>query len=316
MHAQIFTDFEEFRASNPQVDGQWLINGKGDFEWRAESLQLGSSLILRGNTSTGLVTEGVEASDCYQFYVPLYGIWRNNGAAFKNNNEVLMIEPGAEYCLTTKHAEGYHGFFIPAHLIPEQIKNERKMAALSYTLRDQKQVASKVRDIFSRVITAVSENPDIEFSPAAKMIEAELRSIFLPLLQSHDEYLNYHEVTARKSISKVEIMHRAHKVLEAFNNEPIHVSQLAHLVGVSERTLRSVFNAMYLMGPCQYLRIRTLHKVHQDLLLSNPEEQSVTDILTRWGVWELGRFAGRYKLHFAELPNETLQRQSPVRTFF
>jgi AraC family ethanolamine operon transcriptional activator len=307
MHAHTFTDFEEFRASNPQLDGQWLINGRGEFKWRTESLSLGDSFILRGNTSTGLITEGVESSGCYQFYVPLGSAWRNNGARFKDD-AVLMIEPGAEYCVTTKYSEGFHGFFVPANMLPEQLKTERQTAALSYTLQNQTQVAIKVRNLFSRIIAAVSENPAIELSPAARMIEAELLSTLLPLLESQSDYMNRPDVTGRKTISEIVITKRAHDILEELANEPIHVSQLANLVGVSERTLRNAFNSLYQIGPCQYLRVRTLHNVHQDLLLSNPEERSVTDILTHWGVWELGRFAGRYKSQFGELPNETLHR--------
>jgi AraC family ethanolamine operon transcriptional activator len=33
---------------------------------------------------------------------------------------------------------------------------------------------------------------------------------------------------------------------------------------------------------------------------------AVTSIATRFGVWELGQFAGEYRQHFGELPSETL----------
>jgi hypothetical protein len=31
MKREIFTDFDAFRATNPQLDGEWLINGN---QWR------------------------------------------------------------------------------------------------------------------------------------------------------------------------------------------------------------------------------------------------------------------------------------------
>jgi AraC family ethanolamine operon transcriptional activator len=34
----------------------------------------------------------------------------------------------------------------------------------------------------------------------------------------------------------------------------------------------------------------------------------VADVLTRHGIWEFGRFAGRYYRHFGELPSQTLSR--------
>jgi len=311
MYSKIFTEFDEFCAANPQVDGEWLMNGGGVFKWQAESLELGNSSMLRGITQTGLITEGIESSGFYQFYVPLVGAWRNNGVGFKDDG-VMVIEPGAEYCVTTNVSEGFHGFFVPMQNIPQELKTGHELAALSYTLHNQKQLTNRVRNLFNRIITAITENPSIEFSPAIKMMEAELLSLFLPLLVFDQDDERHHRAKGRKAISKMEIMQRTRKVLEAFNNDPIHVSQLASLVGVSERTLRTVFNELYQLGPSQYLRIRELHKTRHDLLLSNPEEKTVTDILTHWGIWELGRFAGRYKLHFGELPHETLRRQSPV----
>jgi AraC family ethanolamine operon transcriptional activator len=98
--------------------------------------------------------------------------------------------------------------------------------------------------------------------------------------------------------------------LEESDIEPIHDSELATQAGVSERTLRTAFNEYDQIGPREYLQIRQLHAVRGDLLVSDPAKKTVTDILTRWGVWEFGRFSGRYKRHFGELPIETLRRQS------
>ena len=41
MQHKIFTDFEEFRVTNAQLDGQWLINGGKDWRWTTESLAVG-----------------------------------------------------------------------------------------------------------------------------------------------------------------------------------------------------------------------------------------------------------------------------------
>jgi len=309
MKRETFTDFDAFRATNPQLDGEWLINGGRDWHWCSDSLAVGECGILRCYSRTGLIIEGVGSKDFYGFYVPFKsGIWRNNGVGF-DDNEIVVIEPGAEHCETSKVEDGWHGFFVPKHLVPIEPETTGERARFSYTITSHPTRTATVRDLFRKVIAAVTENPDIASSPAARMVEAELKSLLMPILElERDGVENNDGARGRPPISRLEIMHRSHAVLEKFDSEPIHVSELGSLVGVSERSLRTVFNEYYQMGPRQYLMLRQLHKVRHDLMESDPDKTTVADVLTRWGVWEFGRFSGRYRTRFGELPNETLRR--------
>ena len=307
MQIQTFTDFDAFRASNPQVDGQWLINGGKDYLWKTEFLPVGYCLMIRCTSHTGLITEGVEASECYQFYVPFGSLWKNNGAPFSEEH-VLIVEPGADYCVTCREAEGFHGFIIPKHLVSFDKAIEHKRARSSYTIKTQRWRTDQVRDLFDRVIKAAGDNPEILSSPASKMIEVELRSLLEPLLRYHPNRKTFNVFKGRPRFSRREILHKAHTVIDSFANEPIHITELADLIGVSERTLRIVFNEFYQIGPLQYLRLRELHKVRHELIAADARKTTVTDVLTQCGVWEFGRFSGRYKHQFGELPHETLNK--------
>jgi AraC family ethanolamine operon transcriptional activator len=309
MKREIFTDFDAFRATNPQLDGEWLINGGKDWHWSSDSVAVGDCGILRCYSRTGLIIEGVGSKDFYGFYIPFKsGIWRNNGVGF-DDNEIIVIEPGAEHCETSKVEDGWHGFFVPKHLVAIEPEITGERARFSYAVTCHPTRTDAVRDLFRRVIAAVAENPDIESSPAARIAGAELQSLLLPTLElERNGAKNNDGARGRPSLPRREIVKRAQAVMEAFNSEPIHVSELARLVGVSERSLRTVFNEYYQLGPRQYLHLRQLHKVRRDLLVSTPDKTTVTDVLARWGVWEFGRFSGRYKTHFGELPNETLRR--------
>ena len=107
-------------------------------------------------------------------------------------------------------------------------------------------------------------------------------------------------------------MKRAQAFLEAQFDQPVHIIELATHLGVSERTLREVFRDYYQLGVSKYLQLRQLHQVRRDLLFSDPDDTSVTDVLVKWGVWELGRFSGRYKQQFGELPSESLKRKGRI----
>ena len=213
------------------------------------------------------------------------------------------MEPGVEYTVSSRAEDGWHSFYVPKHLIESHPMKER--CSYSYQVTHQQRRADTIRQMFYRVIAAVEENPSIEFSPAAKMMAAELRSLLEPILVPAEDS---DVPRGRPRISRREIIARSKAALEESDSQPFHVSELATKVGVSERTLRTTFNDYYQIGPREYLQSRQLHAVHRDLLLSAPAEKIITDILTKLGVWEFGRFSGIYKRHFGELPSETLLR--------
>ena len=66
------------------------------------------------------------------------------------------------------------------------------------------------------------------------------------------------------------------------------------------------------MAPWMLLPFSWILRRSRAVFAAGPEETTVTDVMTRWGVWEFGRFAGIYRGHFGELPSETLRRRRLV----
>ena len=64
------------------------------------------------------------------------------------------------------------------------------------------------------------------------------------------------------------------------------------------------------MGPKRYLLLRRLNLAQRTLRDAAPDATTVTDIATRYGFWQLGRFAVEYQSLFGELPSATLRRRS------
>jgi transcriptional regulator GlxA family with amidase domain len=90
--------------------------------------------------------------------------------------------------------------------------------------------------------------------------------------------------------------------------EPITRETLARALGVTVRTLSRDFTARHGVGPMAFIRQKRIEAVHHDLLSSDPEAKSVSDVAVCYGFTELGRFAGSYRAIFGELPSETLRR--------
>ena len=85
-------------------------------------------------------------------------------------------------------------------------------------------------------------------------------------------------------------------------------AELAHCAGVNGRTLIRAFQETYGMPPKRYLLLRELHRIRRELTAGAPDDATVAEVLARHGIWEFGRFAGRYRRHFGELPSATLKR--------
>ncbi|MBV8891821.1 MAG: AraC family transcriptional regulator [Acidobacteria bacterium] len=104
------------------------------------------------------------------------------------------------------------------------------------------------------------------------------------------------------------IMRRFHSVVEQHLEEPLYIPELCKAVGASERTLQACCQEHLSMSPKRFLLLRRMHLVRKALHRSTPFETTVTKIATRYGFWQLGRFAVEYKALFGESPSATLAR--------
>jgi len=103
-----------------------------------------------------------------------------------------------------------------------------------------------------------------------------------------------------------ELVSRAVTLLRDHISEPVTMAELSRLAGVSERTLRAAFHEVLGRSPKQYAIDQRLRAAREALRVADPETTTVTDIATAYGFFELGRFAGRYRDTFGEVPSQTL----------
>jgi transcriptional regulator GlxA family with amidase domain len=106
--------------------------------------------------------------------------------------------------------------------------------------------------------------------------------------------------------SRAELVAQVDDFLRDNINEPITVGDLSRMAGVSERTLRSAFHDVLGVSPKQWALRQRLAAAREALSAASPGTTTVTEVAMSYGFFELGRFAGRYRTVFGEMPSETL----------
>jgi AraC family transcriptional regulator, ethanolamine operon transcriptional activator len=95
-------------------------------------------------------------------------------------------------------------------------------------------------------------------------------------------------------------------LLEGSPTAILSPAALAAALSVHERTLQRAVRETWGATTKEYLLLRALHAARRRLRRPPEGAEGVTGILAALGIWEFGRFAGRYRSHFGELPSQTL----------
>jgi AraC-like DNA-binding protein len=105
------------------------------------------------------------------------------------------------------------------------------------------------------------------------------------------------------------VMRRFRQIVEENPEQALYIPEICKAIRVSGRTLRTCCQEHLGMGPKRYLLLRRMHLVRRALREAATKAASVTDIVTHYGFWHLGRFAIEYQALFGESPSATLRRR-------
>ena len=312
MKYQCFQDFDAFAGSVRDIDSTMLLQNPTRFSWSIYHVYLPEIHVQLGQLGSGNIAEGQSWSNGYLLYLPLSDTcaYSANGTVLAKNS-FMILEPGCDFCISTKAEHDWCSIFVGSdkiaatrELVEPSSGSEKMRCRVS---RPNRQLAAQFRALVSPIVTTAANYSEFESAPAARCAAAELLKVAsLVIGQGQGGKL---KLEGRPKLSREEIIRRSKNLLEEREGEPVLVGELAAGVGVSERTLRTAFNEYFGVGPVRYLQLRQLNQIHRALRAADPEAVTVSDVLFRHGVWELGRFARRYRRLFGELPSQTLRRK-------
>lgn len=307
MKTQRFQDFDEFAGSVHGVDIRMLMRDPRQRAWSISHIQLGELELQVGILGSGNIASGQMSPDGYILYLPLTeGIeYLGNGTSMDRRCCFLM-EPRAEFCISTTDSHDWASVFLPTHRMSEQTldlcsKSCRVIGA------NQKLVAQLI-DVYDEIIRAASDTPEFESTSAAARAADEIQQLASSIIEKSDSGPTEDRRTGRTRISRDKIVRRAMLSIEQSKDLRFSIAELANACHISERTLRSVWHDYFGVGPVRYLQVRELNQIHRALKVASPAAKTVAGILAEHGIWAHGRFAQRYQRLFGELPSETLAK--------
>jgi AraC-like DNA-binding protein len=175
---------------------------------------------------------------------------------------------------------------------------------LTYIARpDPAHMRQLVRLHATAVRLALSASATLAHPELARALEHALVRAMLSCL-ADDPKVN----VERRVRHHATILARLEEFLAANCSRPVYLAEICAAVGASERTLRICCDEHLGMGPIRYLWLRRMHLARRALSLADPATTTVTQIATRFGFWELGRFAVSYRRLFGEPPSVSLHR--------
>jgi AraC-like DNA-binding protein len=307
LQSKTFTDFDAFADSVCDMHVEMMFQNAKHRSWTINQVYLSDIHVQLARLGSGNVVEGQASSNVYLIYLPVSASYEYlaNGTAIQKG-AFLILEPGCEFCVATKSEHDWCSIFIPAHRFAdagEENSSETEKSRCRVS-RAGHRAASRFALLVDHTMTTDAQRPEFENSPAAMQVEADLLNLALAVVGQ--PAADQHCEVGRPLIPRNDIVHRCKRSLQGLDARPIRVDELAAAAGVSQWTLRRAFKEWYGISPLRYLRLRELHQVHRKLKASDPEETTITDVLSGHGVSEFGRFASPYGALFGELPSETL----------
>jgi AraC-like DNA-binding protein len=163
---------------------------------------------------------------------------------------------------------------------------------------------ARLRRLHAAAGALAEHTPEIIAHPeAARSLEQALIEALVECLG--EAKLDEHRAAQRRHSL---VMRRFRRAVEENPDRVLYIPELASAIGVSNSTLRICCQEQLGMSPKRYLMLRHMHLARRALRDSAPGMTTVTEIATRYGFWELGRFAVEYGSLFGEPPSATLRR--------
>jgi AraC family transcriptional regulator, ethanolamine operon transcriptional activator len=208
----------------------------------------------------------------------------------------FMFERGTRFTLVVAPYARFRSRFMASDHADVDMAAQR-LRLFAVTSDPLKRAWRQIRD-------RVRDSEDDGFAPIEDLLDEHIR---VALSSSSED----RPVASRGRRAHYQVMRRAERFMRANLRRDIYSQELCQAAGASERGLRYAFDDLLGIPPNRYLAMLRLCTAHRSLVTAEAGRRSVKSVALSCGMWDLSRFAEKYRSVFGEQPRETLTRSVP-----
>lgn len=310
LQTAVFEDCDAYFEAINDVNVRFTLRGLETSKWRISGFALPCGINIQHCCSgSGSIAQGVSRDGGFELAIPATGRYTANGKPVPIESVLFMV-PGSEFLVSIPKSHSWFGVFVPEALAQAIGLSERARGQTrkrTQVLGNAAPASGSVPSLLGRFVASAIAAPEMLGR------ERSLRRFEDELLLRLGSAYGYFPESRRNHPGRPPVVdhiavNRALDLIESAPEPTIGMAELVQTANVSERSLRGGFRKYLGMSPTRYMQLCTLNRARRRLANSRPEEASVAEVVTDLGVWDLGRFAARYRQMFGELPSSTLRR--------
>jgi AraC-like DNA-binding protein len=309
-----FGDPDEMAAAVRRADVEYVpLANPSPVDASLVRVELEAGALLQlGRMGFAHVTRARFHDGAWQIVTALDDVPRSWNGQAVDRSCAMVYRPGAEFQGTAPGQGGWAALSLPSSRLEQALASlagaELRLFPESCRLaRMDEPTRSRLSSLLERVVRVAAEDPAALSGAEARRALGE--SLLGFAVQAFEGLPQRPAERERTMLSHSRVVTMAEEFMRSRLALPLYVADLCLATGVSERTLRSAFHNVYGTGPNRFLKLRRLIQVRRALQHASPDTL-VSEVATRHGFWDLGRFAGDYRSLFGESPSRTARRAS------
>lgn len=282
------------------------VVGPQQCDWGLTMIPLEKGRLLIGTEGADNVQMSHADRELCVFLFNMRGTTHVNGQEV-SRRQCVCIGPGVECCTRLSAGTRWAAYAISSERLRRRLQTLEMKFPASAT--DHLTIYVPPIDVIEnlhgvlRNAHEAAEQPQLLATRASRQVmeEALLAGIVRTLGEPLGPY--------RRNVAQGRLFRRAHEYLHS-HEEAVSITEVCKALGIGARSLFYAFQEYTGMSPARFMRARRLNLVRRQLQAVKRTDATVTAAATRYGFFELGRFAVSYRALFGESPGQTLQTKT------